>query len=182
VKEEEDWVRFCRVTCNGISLTPSSSQARTAAIRVLPASQGLVEEAGEADLEGFAQASTPAEWRQKGTVFRRRGMFDIAAECFDRGEAPKEARVCRGRARVKAAMNSRKEGRDFTTDLGEAATLFLATGRKSYADRAATCLVLSGRPDWQSFSARILHALSRLDPARYTLRAASALSSTKRPT
>ena len=157
------------------SALPLSIQARTAAFDFFRR-QGLVVDAGNEDLETFARKSTPEEWRRKGILFRRRAQYDVAADCFDRGNAPKEAMACRGKAHVKDALESRDRGdrgTEFRASLECAAACFLETGQLAHAEMAAKCL-LDKRLDRAGTAARVLDALALYDSQRFALRAAHA--------
>jgi hypothetical protein len=145
-------------------------QARTAAFQFFHR-QGLVDYAGDSDLEEFARASSPEEWRQKGRLFRSRAQYDVAAGCFERGSDASEAMACRGLFHAKAAKEARNRGADFKLTLQAAAAYFLETGRLSYADKAAKCL-LDKRLDLQGTAARVLDALAVYAPDRYAMQAA----------
>jgi hypothetical protein len=145
-------------------------QARTAAFEFFRR-QGLVVDAGNDALEGFARSSTADEWRQKGRLFLRRKQFDIAADCFEKGGAPKEADACRGRLHLRAAADALQRGTDFKRHLETAASFFLQTGRIMYAEKAAQCL-LDKRLGLQGTAARVLEILAEYNLDRFALQAA----------
>ena len=58
--------------------------------------QGLVELPEQKDTATFVVASTPQQWRAKGRVFLSVELYELAAQCYDNGQAPADADMCRG--------------------------------------------------------------------------------------
>ena len=147
----------------GGSSGPECDWPRTSAFEFLER-QALVDVMCETETADFARASTPAQWRRKGRLFLQSSLFELAAQCFDKGAAPAEAAQCRGlqfaqTARDRQAAASAAD--DYVSDVvspgvtryaGLAAQHFLiaasaATSPRlcsSCLERAVVCLRLGG--------------------------------------